>query len=262
MKLEKLLSFLGEEKLGFFGAGHLAKAFLHILLSKGFPKEKILVTHKGSSETRKFLDKLELAVMSNDELCEKSKVILYFVKPQDYLVAKECHINSGALVISFLAGVSVEKLKTVFPRNEIVRIMPSAPNTIQNKDGLCASYPEMPQVIISLFEDFEIINLPEEELMHDFCLLTCIPQIMVYGEVDITELKEFFQELPFESDKIISWAKRNTPQDLSLAERQEFLNKAATKGGINEAILQALEQGDSVLEALMKGKERSLELSG
>ena len=93
MAFDNLLRDLAEKKLGFFGCGHLAKCFLQKIIDEGFPKEKILVSHGSSVETKEFLEKLNIKIVNNEELCKHSKWIIYFVRPQNYQAIKGLKIG-------------------------------------------------------------------------------------------------------------------------------------------------------------------------
>ena len=262
MAFTKLLNLLQDKQLGFFGCGHLAKCFLQKIIHEGFPKEKILVSHGSSIKTKEFLEQLNVEVVENQELCKQSKLILYFVKPQDYQVIKGIFVEDGTILVSFLAGITIEKIKQVFP-GEIIRAIPSSPVTINLNLGLVAIYPEA-ESIVELFSGFKQYFLKKEEDINAFIAIgTCIPNINVFLERLITteEVISLEKMIPIPIKELLDWAIKVTPKGLNEEERKDYLTKAATKGGINEAIIIALKEGKSVKDALLRGLERNQELN-
>ena len=262
MTFKKLLNILQDKQLGFFGCGHLAKCFLQKIINEGFPKEKILVSHGSSTETKEFLEKLNIKIVDNEELCKKSKLILYFVRPQNYQAIKGLEVEEGTILLSFLAGITIEKTRTVFP-GTIIRAIPSSPVTINSNLGLVAIYPETEEVM-ELFSGFKQYSLKKEEDLNAFIAIgTCIPNINVFlkrliTKEDIVTLEKI---IPIPIEELLGWTTKVTPRGLNEEERKDYLIKAATKGGINEAIITALKEGKSVKDALLRGLERNQELN-
>jgi pyrroline-5-carboxylate reductase len=262
MVFNDLLEFLKNKQLGFFGCGHLAKCFLQKIIDEGFPKEKILVSHGTSSKTKEFLEQLNVKIVSNEKLCTKSKLILYFVRPQDYQIIKGLPVESGTVLLSFLAGITIEKTQQVFP-GEVIRSILSSPVTINSNLGLVAIYPET-EMVKELFYGFKQYFLQKEEDLNAFIAIgTCIPNINVFLGRLITEdeIKDLKEVIPVSINELLDWAAKATPKDLDEQGRKDYLTKAATKGGINEAIIIALKEGKSVKSALLRGLERNQELN-
>ena len=132
--------------------------FLKKIINEGFPREKILVSHGGSEETKDFLQKLNIKIVNNQELCKQSKLILYFVRPQEYQAIKGLQVEKGSILLSFLAGVSIKKIKTIFS-GEVIRAMPTSPATINLNNSLVAFYPKVRSAIEELFLGFKPLKV-------------------------------------------------------------------------------------------------------
>ncbi len=261
MKFKELLNLIGNKQLGFFGCGHLAKCFLKKIVSEGFPKEKILVSHGKSKETEDFLEKLNIRIVTNEELCRESKIILYFVRPQNYQEIKGLDVKENTLLVSFLAGVTIEKMRKVF-NGQIIRAIPSSPVSIDSNFGLVAIYPKT-ESIMELFSGLKQYSLQNEEDINAFiAICTCLPNVNVFLERPIKEeeVKDLEKIIPIPLKELLDWVSQVTPHNLNDEERKDYLAKAATKGGINEAIIIALKEGKSVKDALLRGLERNQEL--
>ena len=73
----------------------------------------------------------------------ESQTVILAVKPQNYrevLDEHQANIHPEAMVISILAGISIEALQNVLPKRSIVRAMPNTPATVgQGLTALCAA---------------------------------------------------------------------------------------------------------------------------
>lgn len=72
-------------------------------------------------------------IESDDKVMGKIDVVLLAIKPQAFdeitpKIAK--HLQKGTLVISVLAGTSIEALTNAFPNQHIVRAMPNTPSAV------------------------------------------------------------------------------------------------------------------------------------
>jgi len=61
--------------------------------------------------------------------------------------------------------------------------------------------------------------------------------------------------------RILAWALRAEPRFTTRAEQESYLGKAATPGGVTEAMIDRIRAGGSLAEALTAGVLRSRELS-
>ncbi|MEW6110500.1 MAG: NAD(P)-binding domain-containing protein [Thermodesulfobacteriota bacterium] len=106
--MESTFQFLGSSSLGIFGAGYLGRAIIRGLLQAGFPKQRLVICHKGSRETRQKLAAAGPSGLEADrhEAVRRSKIVFYLVRPQDYLSMGGCTMKGDSLFVSFLAGAS------------------------------------------------------------------------------------------------------------------------------------------------------------
>ncbi|MBI2665862.1 NAD(P)-binding domain-containing protein [Candidatus Woesearchaeota archaeon] len=263
MKFPLFLEYLGEKKLGFFGVGHLGKAILRKLLKSGFPREKIIAMHKGSEETKIFLERERIPVLSKEDFLKQAKCIFYLVRPQE-IEKKALSLPPDSLVVSFLAGVEREKIEQLF-KTKAMRLAVASPDAIIKGMSISAIAPEPDQKFQEILHALQLkpITLSTKQDWFYFVIASCLPNVYVYlnGEIAKEEIISFLKETTFDSSPIIAWAKQTYRKDLSTAEKEDYLRKAATKGGITEAIFQALGKGNTITEALKAGLKKSKELA-
>lgn len=125
-----------KETIGFIGAGNMAHAIIEGWLALGLIKpEEICVSNRTPGKLHKLEEQLKVGVaQTNEEVIERSDVVILAVKPQDLESAVE-NISSAfdqdQLVISLAAGIHLRKLKKLLPQcRNLVRLMANTPAKI------------------------------------------------------------------------------------------------------------------------------------
>ena len=179
-------------KIAVIGFGNIAKAILTPLLDKKLlnPKDVYcLVKSKESLENIKknYKYKINISQADSEESSElwQCPVKLLSVKPQQFKDIIEFHNNktNENLIISILAGVSLDKLKKRFPNHKCVRVVTNIPITIEK--GLTGiSWDEnlkddQKKFVKRLFENSsKIYEFPEESLDIFLALTSSGPAII------------------------------------------------------------------------------------
>lgn len=132
------------ENIGFIGAGNMAQALIQGWLSKQLVKpEEIFVSNRTEGKLLKMTEQLGVvACATNEELVEKSDVVVLAIKPQDMEAAIEPIASSfteDQVVVSLAAGISLKKLKKLLPQNvHLTRLMANTPaRVMQGTFGYC-----------------------------------------------------------------------------------------------------------------------------
>ncbi|MBS96654.1 MAG: pyrroline-5-carboxylate reductase [SAR202 cluster bacterium] len=121
--------------IGFIGGGIMAEAIIRgVLNQKTITASDFLISELVESRRNFLKDKYKINITSNNtELIEKSDVIILCVKPQNLLnVGEELKgsLNPQQLLISILAGISIDKLIDQFDHKKVIRVMPNTPAQI------------------------------------------------------------------------------------------------------------------------------------
>ncbi len=260
------LDFLADETIGIIGCGHLGRTLAAELILHGFPKEKLMVSYGGRHSTLERIRKAGLLenVSDNVEICNKATMVFIVVRPQAIEELKKLSFSKNAQVVSCMAGISTTSLKRELGI-DASRIMPSGPDTIKDGKGIVAVYPRSDILIDLLLRmGLRVYELPDEERMHAFTVGVCLPAALLAAKGK--ELNEALAAETIEKEypgfiEIYTWAKGVLPDFDSDEERDEYVKKMSTKGGITEAIVDSLNSGCSFLEALRMGIARSREIS-
>ena len=127
------------DKIGIIGFGNIANAIITPLLDKKLIQPEnvfCVVNSEKSLENIKKNYKYNINVYKSDS--EKAKIIwdcqykLLSIKPQQFKDVTEAHHtkNKDNLIVSILAGVSINRLTKKFPNHRCVRVVTNIPITI------------------------------------------------------------------------------------------------------------------------------------
>lgn len=120
-------------KIGFVGAGNMTRAIISGLLNAQLlSPQDIFVTNRSPRKLENLKNDFNIQTLSsNDELLEKSDVIVLATKPQDMRAALEPLGSSfidSQVVMSLAAGISLKALQKMAPSaKRWVRVMPNTP---------------------------------------------------------------------------------------------------------------------------------------
>jgi pyrroline-5-carboxylate reductase len=262
----KTSALLVNETIGIIGAGHLGRTLAETLIEQGFPKEKLMLSYGGRLSTFESIRKAGLIrnITDNKEICHRSTVIFIAIKPQSLKELKNLPFTGDSLVVSCMAGISLASLYEALGMNAL-RIMPSGPDTIKEKRGIVAVYPknEILKEIMS-FMGLRAHELQNEEMMHTFTVGVCLPAAILIANkrgLNIGHAVEVIEKEYTDFREIYIWAENVLPDFDSDKEQTKYIESMCTKGGITETIVDSLNSGSTVLDALRKGIAKSKEIS-
>ena len=163
-------------RLGMIGGGVMGEAILSRLLAqKVYSAETILVSDPQPKRRDYLQQQYQVQVTPDNRLvADSSETLLLAIKPQILkVVAADLqdlgHSKYQFLVISILAGVPLEKLSQVFPKQAIIRVMPNTPAIIgAGMTAIAAGEnvkPEQIAVAKSIFESVgQVVEVPEYQM--------------------------------------------------------------------------------------------------
>ncbi|WP_373481157.1 pyrroline-5-carboxylate reductase [Geminocystis sp.] len=120
-------------KLGVIGGGVMAEAIISCLIEKNIYSSSDIIISEPSVNRRQFWQEKYgvITTAENQQILDNSDVIILGIKPQILsTVISNLTLNSQEkkpLIISILAGVSLDKLAQGFPQFPLVRVMPNTP---------------------------------------------------------------------------------------------------------------------------------------
>lgn len=254
---------LFENKIGIIGAGNIGLSLISKLLEKGYPEDKIKLTYRGSIFTFEKLydNNLVDMISDNSRIVDESDIIILSVPPQSFKQIGNFNISDDKLVISFMAGVSIDDIEKQTGSSNVVRIIPTGPDTIIDSTCIAGAYPSntLAEELFKLLDmDYYIVSCEDD--MDLMVLAGCLPAVYCKVDADEPENIDAIEKIAGECTEFIELsqkAKNLVPTD----NKDEFIEKFSTPGGITEAIIRSLDEGNNLYDSLLKGLERNKEVS-
>lgn len=263
-------------KIAVIGFGNIAKAIITPLFDKKLlnPKDVYcLVNTKKSLENIRKNYKYDINIFQanskGSEIIWDCKVKLLSVKPQQLKNIIELEKNKNNLLVSILAGVSLEKLIKKFPNHKCVRVVTNIPITIgKGLTGISWGdeiTEDQKQFIKRLFENSSKIYEFPEDLLDIFLSLTSsgpaiialIIEALSDGGLSGGLQKKLSEELVMEM--ILGTVSLIKETNLTTA---ELKNMVTSPGGTTISALRVLENRSlrsALIEAVVSASNRSKE---
>ena len=263
-------------KIAVIGFGNIAKAIITPLFDKKLlnPKDVYcLVNTKKSLDNIRKNYKFDINIFQanskGSEIIWDCKVKLLSVKPQQLKNIIELEKNKNNLLVSILAGVSLEKLIKKFPNHKCVRVVTNIPITIgKGLTGISWGdeiTEDQKQFIKRLFENSSKIYEFPEDLLDIFLSLTSsgpaiialIIEALSDGGLSGGLQKRLSEELVVEM--ILGTVSLIKETNLTTA---ELKNMVTSPGGTTISALRVLENRSlrsALIEAVVSASNRSKE---
>jgi pyrroline-5-carboxylate reductase len=122
-------------KIAFIGGGNMGEAMVSAILKNNLAAADDIAVSDIAESRRSYLEnKYKITVMNdNNEVVQNKEIIIFAVKPQmlaDAAARLKGQFKPNQLIISILAGKSIQTIATVLAHNCIVRSMPNTPAQI------------------------------------------------------------------------------------------------------------------------------------
>ena len=259
---------------GVVGLGRMAQALLFPLLEAGLVEPDAVRAVVASETSAAALRQAHhgLDVDTDPAAAWAAPVVLLAVKPQQLdLAAQAAAGGSGGLLVSVLAGVTLERLQRLFPQWQCVRAVPNTPALVRaGLTGLAFGAdvdPDQRRWVEQLFAQVgEVHELPEPQL-DAFLALTSS------GPAFVAVVAEALADGAVAAGLPRLLAQRLTHRTLAgsaalMLERNlhpgELKDMVSSPGGTTIAGLRQLEQAglrSALIEAVVAAAQRSRELA-
>ena len=268
------------EKIAIIGFGNIANAIITPLLDKKLiqPENVFCVVNSNKS-----LENIKKNYKYNIKVCKsgstESNIIwdcqykLLSIKPQQFNDISEAHHikNKDNLIVSILAGVSIERLAQKFPNHKIARVVTNIPITVgKGLTGIACGEnltKDEKQVTKNLFENSSKVYEFSEDYLDIFLALTssgpAIISLMIEalsdgglsGGLPKILSEELVMEMILGTISLIKEKKITT---------SELKNLVTSPGGTTISALRVLEKKSirsALIESIVSASNRSKEFS-
>ncbi len=136
-----------ESRIGFIGSGVMAEAMIKGMLRENVTSASQIIASGPRQERGKQLaDKYGIAVTNNNaEAVDQADIVVLSLKPQMLSTVLEelsGKIMKDALVLSIVAGATIEKIELGLNHKSVVRSMPNTPAQIRKGISAWTATPE------------------------------------------------------------------------------------------------------------------------
>lgn len=177
------------ESLGILGVGHLA-SYMVAALRRAGDKRRIVLSPRNQERAKALKSSYSCDIAAdNQAVVDECKVILLAVRP-DHLkdLASEIVPTSDHLLISCIAGVSMERLQALMQNTTIVRTLPLA--SAEVGEGVVPLFPQnsTAQEILKLTGKLMVFD---SEADYELAVTAAVINGVIFGFM--AELSEWFQ---------------------------------------------------------------------
>ncbi|MFD1066969.1 pyrroline-5-carboxylate reductase [Oceanobacillus locisalsi] len=267
-----------DKTIAFFGAGNLAEAIIAGITRKNVvTNEQVLVTNRSDQERLDLIAEKYGVICNQDkeEMIQEADIIILAMKPKDagdYLNWLQDHIQPHHIVISVIAGLSIEQIeKTLGEGVPVIRTMPNTSALISQSATAIAkgTHVDLSQLYFAeeLFQTVGTTKIVDEEQMHTitaiagsgpaffYYMVESMEKAAIEAGLDRDTALELLTQTVIGSGKMLE----------SSGEDPEQLRKNITSpSGTTEAGLNQLMEGgfDKLIKACVDGaRERSIDIT-
>lgn len=252
------------------GCGNMAGAMLQGWLAAGLPPARFTVADPARRELPAGVRALDAAPLG-----EAFDAILLGVKPQLLdQVAPQVETLAGAetVIVSILAGVELAVLARHFPRaGGLLRVMPNLAAALGKSPMALASHGLDEAARDAIVELLAPLGTPEWVVEDEFDLVTALAgsgPAFVYRFIDALAVAAAALGLPEDKARRLALAMVEGAAVLAAAsphDPAELARHVASPGGVTQAGLDALDEGDSLRklleQTLRAARDRSAEMA-
>lgn len=256
---------LNDLRVGILGCGRLGRAIAHALVAGGLEKRNLFLSYRGNPETYEALraDGLADCLTDNRTMLSRAGIVLIAIRPQELPSLRGLKVPDGTLAVSCMAGVSGSALAKAL-RADMCRVMFSGPDTLLSGTGVAAAYPGHWEIKL-LFRAIRVepVRIAEEADLDAFTAGVCLSAAtLAAGSPDKQRraIERIGADYPL-LRTLYDWAVKNRPDFITDAEKDNYIRRMITKGGVTEAIINSLNGGAPLDTALRAGIARVRELA-
>jgi pyrroline-5-carboxylate reductase len=254
---------LGGRSAGIVGAGRLGSALALALLNRGLPRERLRLSIGGGPVSRGRLEEAGLADLAvpASEAAASCDIVVIALRPQDAALIGPIRTREDCAVLSCMAAVPLEAVRRL-AGSGTARGMTSGPDTIVEGRGAAAICPaDSGAAELLEFLGLRLLRLDDESLVDAFTAAVCMPAALArVGAAAAADMERLAMELP-PIAPIFRWAVEVLPEFASKAEREAYVARMITPGGITERIVASLSSGSPVRDAYFAGIARAGEIA-
>jgi hypothetical protein len=258
---------MSDLKVGFLGAGKLGAFLASELVKSGLRKQNLFLSIKGGEETKKRISNygLQACLVSNKSLIDDSDLIFIGLRPQQSSFLAECNFKPETTLVSLMAGIRLEKIRTLSKCKEILRMMCSAPETFRVGLGASLMIGESTKAeSLAVSISSVIYKASDESTLDIFSSIVNAPLLLGMsrnyessGKKIIEFLSRYLDKTTISSDEFYDWTTQVAERLLEAGLMSEYVAYGKTKEGVLEKVLNSYYENEDIQAALKTGIEKA-----
>jgi pyrroline-5-carboxylate reductase len=263
-------------KVMIMGFGNMGKTYANGFISSRFIKPEdiyILSRNEVSIEGELGIPKSNFFDKPTSIINELDIIILS-VKPQDFSVLAshiQPFINKNQLVLSVMAGVTINRIQNELKVNKIIRSMPNIPTQIGLGMTVFSAAPMVDRKELFIIQNLinttgKSVYVEKEELLNAATAISGSGPAYVFYFMNA--MIQAAVELGFnesEAELLVNQTFMGsvTIQNSSSLSNEDWIKKVASKGGTTESALQVFHKtqvNDAIVKAIHAANDRAIEL--
>jgi pyrroline-5-carboxylate reductase len=257
------------------GYGNMGKTYANSFISSRFikPEDIHVLVRNDFSALETIIPKVNFSTLATDKISEYDIVILA-VKPQDFVMLAQAvkpFLKDSQIIISVMAGITLNTLTSQLSCSKIVRSMPNIPTQIGMGMTVFTASANVDRKELFIIQNLinttgKSVYVENEKLIDAATAISgsgpayvfYFMQSMIKAAVNLG-FNESEAELLVNQTFMGSVAIQNS---FSLS-NEEWIQKVASKGGTTERALQVFEKVNlekTIVEAIKAANDRALEL--
>ena len=260
--------------VGFIGYGNMGDAIGRSLLNSSLVQTVSVVEQNPDRQTWIRNERSDIDLLNIDELIKRCSVIFIAVKPQQFAnlaIQLKGAFNQGQLIISMMAGVSIDTCTNLLEYDQVIRIMPNTPAALhQGVTGIFYP-PNIRQVDCQKIDELcstfgYVVSLKNESDIHAITALSGSGPAFFYRMVKACV--QFAKDQGFDNDQACQLVNQTMMGAGAMLDQtpnpQLLIDQVTSPNGTTFAGLQAMDSDDFdklMYNVLERAKNRSIELS-
>lgn len=264
-------------KLAVVGCGNMGLIYAKAFLKYDIVSNENLILAEKSEERKEELTKLNIGKVTvvNDSAISESDIIIIAVKPQDFdelAASLRTVITEKNIIISIMAGISVQYIGKALGTKNIVRAMPNSPAELGL--GITGYYANKTLTVDQIHKAENLLSTTGRTVFfEDEKLLNAVTALSGSGPayffyilkhmVDAGKKMGFSESV---SSMLVKQTMLGSFHLMNSASRSldDLIKAVSSKGGTTEAAFNVFNEnkvGESLLKGILRAEQRAGELS-
>lgn len=263
-------------KILIVGFGNMGQTYANSFVNSGFvlPNDIFVLSRSEVQKKKQYsIPKENFSVQATKELFEVDIVILA-VKPQDFNMLSsqiKSFLNPEHLLLSVMAGISIERIQKELNVQKVVRSMPNIPTQIGQGITVFSASQETDRKDLFIIQNLinttgKSLYVSDEKMLNPATAISGSGPAYVYFFMNA--MIEAAEKLGFSNSEAI-FLVNNTflgavqLQNRSNISHKDWIEKVASKGGTTEAALNVFEKFqifENIINGVESANNRAIEL--